>query len=78
VLPGPIRIGLSSGTNTVRLLPHPIANARTSTAKSIPISVSIDRHGATLHTTVEPADERDRDLGDDSLEHGAASEYQSS
>lgn len=40
---GPIRIGLASGTNTVRLLPQPLANPITSAAKRIAVAIGI--HG---------------------------------
>lgn len=64
---GPIRIGLPSGTSTVRA--QPIIDARASTPETSAIQVSIDRHGATLHTTFEPREERKGDLRDDALEH---------
>lgn len=64
---GPTRIGLPSGTSTVRA--QPIIDARTSTTQTSAIQVSIDRHGATLHAALEPREEREGDLRDDALEH---------
>jgi hypothetical protein len=75
---GPIRIGLSSGTNTVLLFPQPLANPTTSTAQRSAVRIGIHSHPISRYSAIQPRDERDRDLRDDSLKHGAFSSYQSS
>jgi len=77
LIPGPSLTGLWSGMNTA-LFPQPSANPSATTTKTITIHVSIDRQGATLHSTLEVRDDPERDVGDDPVEHGAFSEYQSS
>ena len=73
---GPTRIGVDSLTNTV--LPQPLANAITSAAKSIAVNAGIHSRLTSRNSAIQPRDKGQDNLRDDSLEHGAFSEYQSS
>jgi hypothetical protein len=73
---GPTRIGVDSCTNTVR--PQPLAHATTSAAKMIAVNVGVHSHPVFGKTPVKPRSQRDDDMCDDALEHGAFSSYQSS
>jgi len=67
-LDGPTRIGLSSGTKIV-LLPHPLAQAITSSAQAISVGIGVDSNRCAA--TIEVLQQRESDGRECAVKHWA-------